>query len=365
MRVPFNDPAREVRALGGAVEAAVASVVSSGWYVMGPQHDAFESEFAAYCGANHCLGVANGTDALEIALRAVGCGPGSEVVTVANAGMYTTAACVAIGATPVFVDVEPDTLQLAADGLEAALSPTTRAIVVTHLYGKMANVAPVLELAHSRRIPLIEDCAQAHGATRNGKRAGSLGDIAAFSFYPTKNLGALGDGGALITNDDDLAGCVRRLRQYGWDSKYHAVEPGGRNSRLDEMQAAVLRVKLPRLDEWNERRRAVASRYREALRATELTLLHEPAPDFVAHLCVGLHPDRDRFCERLAADGVDTAVHFPIPDHRQPALSAALWRAGALDVTESAAGELVSLPCYPGLTDDEVDWVCDTLARQR
>lgn len=365
MRVPFNDPGREVREFAGAIESAVARVIASGWYVMGPEHDAFERDFAAYCGVRHCLGVGNGTDALEIALRTAGCGPSDEVITVANAGMYTTSACISAGATPVFVDVDPATLEVDVAAVEQAITPATKAIVVTHLYGRLAPAEAIADLAHSRGVTVIEDCAQAHGAQRGGKPAGSFGDLACFSFYPTKNLGALGDAGAIVTNDEVLAERVRALRQYGWTSRYHAEVPGGRNSRLDEIQAAVLRVKLPHLDEWNERRRQIVARYRESAAGTQLRPLHQPAEDFVAHLCVGLHPDRDAFRERLAASGVDTAIHFPIPDHLQPALSSESWRrTGSLAVTERSARELLSLPCYPGLTENEVDHVCEVLARQ-
>lgn len=357
MRVPFNDLSRQLRTLGPVLSSAVNEVLTSGLYVMGPQHDAFQSEFAAHCGVSRCLGVGNGTDALEIALRAVGCGQGDEIVTAANAGGYATTALCLVGATPVFADVDPATLLLTAAAIDPLLSSRTKAIVVTHLFGKLADMQPILELAESRGVRVIEDCAQAHGAERAGKRAGSFGDVATFSFYPTKNLGALGDGGAIVTNDDEIAQRVRMLRQYGWDARYDAREPLGRNSRLDELQAAVLRVKLTYLDGWNARRREIAARYEVAADGTALTLL-PTGPDSVAHLCVGMHPARDELRANLARAGVATAIHYPTLDHRQSALAHVPWRSSDLSVTESAAVRVVSLPCFPELEDSEVDHVC-------
>jgi aminotransferase EvaB len=361
MRVPFNDPVRQIAGLGGAVEAAVARVVESGWFITGPEGSALETEFAGYCGVDHCMGVGNGTDALEIALRAVGCGPGDEVVTVANAGMYTTCATVVVGATPVFADIDGDTLLVSPEAAIAAIGPATKAVVVTHLYGLLADTDEIVTATHEAGALVVEDCAQAHGARRAGRTAGTFGDIAAFSFYPTKNLGALGDAGAVVTGNADLAARVRSLRQYGWEAKYRATIPGGRNSRLDELQAAVLRAKLPHLDTWNARRRAIVARYREAAAGTPLLMSHAPAEDFVAHLAVGKHPDRDAFRGRMADAGVDTAVHFPVPDHLQPALDGVAWRSGSLGATEAAADSVVSLPCFPEMTDDEVEYVCRSL----
>lgn len=362
MQVPFNDLSRQLRTLGPALSSAMDEVLASGWYVMGPQHDAFQTEFAEYAGVAHCCGVGNGTDALEIALRALDCSHGDEVVTAANAGGYTTTATLLVGATPVFADVDPATQLVTAAAIEPLLSSKTKAIVVTHLFGKLADIEPIVSLAASHGVSVIEDCAQAHGAERAGRRAGSFGDVATFSFYPTKNLGALGDGGAIVTDSDSIASAVRELRQYGWADKYDAVTPLGRNSRLDEVQAAVLRVKLPLLDAWNARRREIAERYRAAAQGTDLALLPAGA-DSVAHLCVGLHPDRDRFRERLAREGVSSAIHYPTPDHCQPALAGIQWRSAGLPVTESSVGRVVSLPCFPELEDSEVDYVCEVIGR--
>jgi dTDP-4-amino-4,6-dideoxygalactose transaminase len=329
---------------------------------MGPEHDAFEREFAMYCGSSWCLGVANGTDALEISLRAIGVLPGDEVVMVANAGGYAATACVLAGAVPVFADVSERTLLLDPAAVEPVISDRTRAIVVTHLYGRLADVAAIVEIAESRGIKVVEDCAQAHGAVRDGRCAGTLGDVGTFSFYPTKNLGAFGDGGAVITDSPEIADGVRALRQYGWDRKYNAVVPSGRNSRLDEIQAAFLRCKLPNLDADNLKRRAVVARYVEAAEGTGLRIVESDGADYVAHLCVGLHDDRDGFMKRLADRGIATAIHFPTPDHRQPALAAVPWRAGPLVVTEHAADHIVSLPCFPELAVAEIDHVCAAIA---
>lgn len=361
MRVPFNDPARQVGVLRSSIAEALDSVVDSGWFIHGRQHDAFEAEFAAYCGVAECVGVANGTDALEVGLRSVGCERGTEIITVANAGGYTTTACLVLGATPVFADIDPVTLQMDVGALDGLITSATRAIVVTHLYGYMADVEAVIRLARPRGIAVIEDCAQAHGASRGGCRAGSFGDLATFSFYPTKNLGALGDGGAIVTDDPGIAHRCRMLRQYGWESKYDARLAGGRNSRLDEMQAALLRVKLPLLDGWNERRREIVAAYREAAGAGAFRLAHAPADDYVAHLCVGTHPDREAARHKLRDRGIDTAVHYPIPDHRQAALAGVAWRSASLAATELACESVLSLPCYPELTDAEVAHVAEAL----
>jgi aminotransferase EvaB len=235
--------------------------------------------------------------------------------------------------------------------------------VVTHLYGWLADMFGILRAAEASGAIVIEDCAQAHGAMRYGRRAGSFGRLATFSFYPTKNLGAFGDGGAVVTDDDDLAGRLRSLRQYGWEEKYRATLAGGRNSRMDEMQSAILRVKLPWLDCWNARRREIVRRYAEAARGTGLSMLHEPGDDFVAHLAVARHADREGFRRRMAEAQVETAVHYPILDHRQAALEARSWRSVDLSASEEAAGEIVSLPCHAEMREDEIAQVCSAIGR--
>jgi dTDP-4-amino-4,6-dideoxygalactose transaminase len=359
--IPLNDPGRQYRLLAGEIDAAVRDVFCSGWYILGRQHDGFEQEFAAYCGTLHAIAVANGTDALEITLRGLGCGPGDEVITAANAGGYATTACLLVGATPVYVDVHPCTLTISPDSVARVSSERTKAVVVTHLYGMLADVEGVRAAVAPHGIGVIEDCAQAHGAMRHGRRAGTFGDAAAFSFYPTKNLGAMGDGGAIVTNSTELAERFRLLRQYGWTERYRATVPHGRNSRMDELQAAILRKKLPHLDQWNQRRRAIVARYREAAAGTQLRLVHEPGPDYVAHLCVARHPDREEARRHLESRSIATAIHYPVLDHQQPAMADVPWRAVALPETESAQREILTLPCFAEMTEDEVGHVCHAI----
>jgi aminotransferase EvaB len=357
MHVPLNDLKRQYLAMADELDAAARAVMAGGWYVMGREHNAFETEFAAYCGRRHAVAVGNGTDALEIALRAAGCQEGDEVLMVANAGGYAAAACLLVGAVPVFADIDAETLTLSPDSLAEAVGPRVKAAVITHLYGKLADMAGVRAALAGRDIVIIEDCAQAHGAMRDGRRAGAFGDLATFSFYPTKNLGAIGDGGAIVTDSDELAQKARLLRQYGWTEKYRAEMPFGRNSRLDELQAAVLRRKLPRLDAWNQRRREIVARYRDAAGNGALTIVHRPGPDYVAHLCVARHPDRQHVIRHFQQHGVETAIHYPIPDHLQPALDRRPWRAVPLPNTEAAVNEIFTLPSFAELTDDEVEHV--------
>ena len=363
MKVPLSDPLREYHLLRDEFDAAYRRVMESGYYIMGREHDQFETELAAYCGVPHCIAVASGTDALELALKATGCGPGSEVITVANAGAYTTLSAIEVGATPVFADIDAETLTISPSSVAAALSDRTRAVVVTHLYGKLADVEGV-RAAVGPDVAIVEDCAQAHGAARGGRRAGSFGDVATFSFYPTKNLGAFGDGGALVTNRDDIAASLRLLRQYGWNRRYHVSVTGGRNSRLDELQAAFLRIKLAALDRMNERRRAVAARCRDAAAGTAIDVVHAPGEDFVAHLLIARHPDRAAVMARLGERGVATSIHYPVADHEQQALAGVQWRTPGLPNTEAAQREIFTLPCFAGMRDDEVDYVCEALAAE-
>lgn len=340
---------------------AVARVVESHWYVLGRETAEFEREFAAYLDVGDCIGVGNGTDALELALRALGVGPGDEVLICANAGFYANTALHAIGARALYVDIDPATMTMSPQALGNALRTCdAKTIVVTHLYGQMAGMEALVEIADTAGVPIIEDCAQAHGARRAGKRAGAVGTIGAFSFYPTKNLGALGDGGAVVCNDSRLAEHIRQLRQYGWAGKYHVAIAGGRNSRLDEIQAAVLRAKLPHLDDWNGDRRRIARRYNEAF--ADLPVQCPPALDdgYVAHLYVLRMERRDAFREFLAAHRVATDVHYPVPDYRQ-AVAACEQEAVDLPVTEAACATVVTLPCFPGLAEGEIDHVIATV----
>ncbi|GAA3252936.1 DegT/DnrJ/EryC1/StrS family aminotransferase [Dactylosporangium siamense] len=343
--------------IADALAAAVRRVVDSGWYILGPEVDDFEAAFAAYCGVRHAVGVGNGTDAIELALAAVGAGRGSRVALAANAGGYGTTAVLALGAEPVYVDVDEDTATLDPALLDRK---TFDAVLVTHLYGRLADMAALRTVADAHGAKLVEDCAQAHGAARDGRVAGAWGDAAAFSFYPTKNLGALGDAGAVVTADAGVAQRVRRLRQYGWDRKYHQVAGPARNSRLDELQAAVLGAKLPHLDGWNARRVAVAARYAATIEHPKLTLPDVAAPSHVGHLYVLRTTDRDALSAHLRAHGVPHDVHYPVPDHRQPVHGGRFAGLG-LPVTERLCAEVLSLPCHPALAPAEVDRIAAAL----
>jgi dTDP-4-amino-4,6-dideoxygalactose transaminase len=354
MKVPLNDLSRQSAAMSAEVAAAVRAVLESGWYVLGPQVEAFESEFAAYCGAAHCVGVGNGTDALELALRALEIGPGDQVAAVANAGGYATTAIRAVGGEPLYVDVEDASMNMDPGAFAAARTSRTRAVIATHLYGRMAGMPALIEAAAG--IPVIEDCAQAHGAQHGGRAAGTWGALGCFSFYPTKNLGAAGDGGAVVTGDVTLATRVRVLRQYGWTSRYRSASSGGRNSRLDELQAAVLRVKLAYLEQGNARRREIAAQYNRSLGTTGLKF-PEIGQDYVAHLYVARSPARDALREALRSAGIGSDIHYPVPDHQQESAAGHRWAQIQLPVTERCCREIVTLPCFPELRDDEIQSV--------
>jgi aminotransferase EvaB len=349
----LNDLKRAADADRDVIEPALLRVAASGWFVLGNEVAGFERQFAAYVGVDHCIGVGNGTDALELSFRALGLGPGDGVVTVANAGMYTTLAARLAGCEPVFCDVDPATMLMDPEALAAIRGKDIRAVVVTHLFGRVAQMPALLGIARERGWAVIEDCAQAHGARRDGRMAGSFGDVATFSFYPTKNLGALGDGGAVTTNDGALAERLRRLRQYGWAGKYDVSLPGGRNTRLDEMQAAVLAARLPRLDAANARRREIARMYASLITRNDVHLPPQGGDDHVQHLYVVRTDDRDGLRDHLKAEGIVTDVHYPVPDHRQGIL-AQQFAANSLPVTERLAATILTLPCHPGMTDDEV-----------
>jgi dTDP-4-amino-4,6-dideoxygalactose transaminase len=351
--VALNDLLRQTKALEAELTASVSRVLASGWYILGRECASFEAEFAAYCGAVHCVSVANGTDALELALRSLGIGPGDLVATVANAGGYSTTAIRAAGAEPLYVDIDSATMNMSAADLAARLTPRVRAVIATHLYGRIADLPALLAVTGGAGIPLVEDCAQAHGAAAGGRKAGSWGALACFSFYPTKNLGALGDGGAVTTSDGQLADKVRSLRQYGWSSKYRCAEYG-RNSRMDEMQAAILRAKLPHLDGWNARRREIAARYNAALAGQPVDCPRDLDEGNVAHLYVIRCEDRDHVRAELSARGIATDIHYPIPDHLQEAARATGSALVQLPATEKAAREILTLPCYAELEDQEI-----------
>lgn len=360
-RVLFNDLKPQYAAIKDEIDAALRRVLGGGWYVLGPEVEAFEAEFAAYCGARYAVGVGSGTEALHLALWACNLQPGDEVVTVAHTAVPTINAISLTGARPVFVDVDPATRTMDPAAVAAAITPRTRALLPVHLYGHPADMAPLQALAREHGLALIEDAAQAHGAEYRGTRAGRLGDLAAFSFYPTKNLGAYGDGGMVVTDDPALAERLRLLRNYGQTDRYHhQIE--GLNSRLDELQAAVLRVKLRHLDAWTAARRERAARYAARLRnvapPTEAPWAHH-----VYHLYVVTVPRREAVQAALAAAGIGTLVHYPIPAHLQPAYAHLGVARGSLPVTERLADEVLSLPLYPELAFEHIDEVAAALDR--
>ena len=355
MTVPFLDLRAPYGELKAEFDAAAARVMGSGSFILGGEVEAFESEFAAYCGARHCVGVANGLDALHLALRAMDIGAGDEVIVPSNTYIATWLAVSYAGATPVPVEPDARTYNLDPARLEAAVSERTRAVMPVHLYGQPADMDAIREVASAYGLKVIVDAAQAHGARYKGRRAGSLADAAAFSFYPGKNLGALGDGGAVTTDDDDVARRLRVLRNYGSQKKYFN-ETKGINSRLDELQAALLRVKLARLDEWNGRRKRIAETYlRELEGAPDLTLPFVPDyADPVWHLFVVSHPRRDELQRHLAERGVGTIIHYPLPPHLQQAYAELNYGPGAFPLSEAMADEVLSLPMGPHLSADDL-----------
>lgn len=355
--IPIASSPAQYATIKGEIDAAVHRVLDSGWFILGAEVAAFEQEFAAYCETAHAVGVGNGTDAIMLALKALGVGPGDEVITTAMTAAYTAFAIQNLGAMPVFVDIEPDTANLDPHVLEAAITPRTKVILPVHLYGQAADLAPIMAIAARHGIPVVEDAAQAHGACYASKRVGSIGALGCFSFYPSKNLGAAGDGGAVTTNDPALAERVRMLANGGQKGRYdHRIQ--GYNSRLDEMQAAILRAKLPHLDDWNAARRRIAHQYTELLSGAELELPEErrgAAPDgHVWHLYATRHPRRDALAAYLRERGIGTGVHYPKALYEQPAFAALGIASGACPVAERQAREELSLPLFPELTPGEV-----------
>lgn len=343
------------------IDEAIHRVLNSGWYILGKEVAAFEVEFAAFIGVPHAIGVANGTDALELALRACGIGAGDEVITVSHTAVATVAAIELAGATPVFVDIEKGSYLMDALQVEAVVSPRAKAILPVHLYGRPANLPAILEIARKHRLRVIEDCAQSHGASLNGLKTGTWGDVAAFSFYPTKNLGALGDGGMVVTRDPVLADKIRGLREYGWKQRYVSNLPG-MNSRLDEIQAAVLRVKLSHLNHDNERREHLARLYLDALKGSCLRLpAGSPQGVHAWHLFVVAHQHRDGLLSFLRERGIGTGIHYPVPVHLQPAYRDRIPLHRALPNTERAAAQVLSLPLYPELPSESVRRIAQTV----
>ena len=357
--IPFLDLGAAYREIKPEIDAAMQRVLDSGWYILGPEVEAFETEWAAYCGSAHAVGLANGLDALILALRALDVGPGDEVIVPSNTYIATWLAVSAVGARPVPVEPDPATHNIDPARIAATLTERTKAILPVHLYGQPADLDPIVAIARTNGLAVVEDAAQAHGTSYRGRRIGAHGDIVCWSFYPGKNLGALGDAGAITTDNPDLAERIRVLRNYGSRVKY-VNEVQGANSRLDPLQAAVLRVKLGHLDTWTERRRALAARYLAGLAGTKLILPH--VPDWANpawHLFVVRTKAREALQTRLTAAGIGTLIHYPIPPHMQAAYADMKFAPGALPLARQLADEVLSLPIGPNLSPDDVETVLD------
>ncbi len=355
----MNDLRRAIEA-STAVQDVVARVVASGWWLQGPETAAWEEDLSVYVGTEFAVGVSSGTDALEIAIKSA-VEVGKAVVTAANCGGYSTTAALRAGYAVRYADVDEESHLLTAETLQPVLDETVGAVIVTHLYGRAAQVEEIVRLCHSMNIVVIEDCAQAIGAlVADGRRVGSVGDIAAFSFYPTKNLGALGDAGAVATNSLELVTRVRQLRQYGWTAKYEIGIPGGRNSRVDEIQAAVLRTKLSGLEHANSKRRSILERY-EAAASKRIRVLPATGVQHVGHLAVVEVGDPSDLRDHLERAGISSDIHYPIPDHKQPALRS-MYTSVSLPVTEKAARSILSVPLFPEMTEEEISSVCTALS---
>jgi dTDP-4-amino-4,6-dideoxygalactose transaminase len=362
MIIEFVDLKRQYQALREEILSGIEHVLDGMNLFLGENVYRLEEEFAAYCGASHAIGVGSGTDALHLALRAVGAGPGDEVITVSNTFFATVEAIALCGARPVFVDIDPATYTMDPSQIEAAITPQTKAIVPVHLYGHPADMDPIIAIGRRHGLSIVEDACQAHGAEYKGVRIGSFGDAAAFSFYYSKNLGAYGEGGMVVTKDREIATKVQMLRNHGSKERYHHALLGV-NARLDEVQASVLRVKLPHLDSWNAARRTWAEEYSRRLADLEdvVTPVVQPYAKHVFHLYVIRTADRDHLQRWLKNHGVSTGIHYPVPVHLQEACADLGYAAGSLPETEAAAQEILSLPMFPELTVDEVAYVCQTM----
>jgi len=355
------NPSAQFQSYQAEIEAAVNRVLRSNRYILGPEVEALEQEFADYIGTSHAIGVANGTDALELAIRALDIGPGDEVVTVSHTAVATVAAIEAAGAVPVLVDVDPDFFTLNPEQLQEVLTPKTKAIIAVHLYGQAADLDAIGKFCSDNGLSLIEDGSQAHGAKWKGKRLGSIGHIGCFSCYPTKNFGAIGDAGLVTTNDEKLAHKIRMLREYGWQQRYISDIPG-RNSRLDELQAAILRVKLCYLDADNQKRRALAAQYTHLLNGQVIqTPKTREAAEHVFHLYVVRTGSRQNLMNHLKAHDIHAGVHYPVPVHLQPAYQGRIHTATAMQITESLAQEVLSLPIYPEFEARQLNEVVQAL----
>jgi len=362
MKIPFVDLRRQYAAIRGEVQEAIARTLEGMHLFLGENVQALEQEFASYCGSRFAVGVGSGTDALYLALRACGIGRGDEVITVSHTFIATNEAVALTGAVPIFVDIDPETYNMDPGQIEERITTKTRALLPVHLYGHPAEMGPILDIAQRHDLRVIEDACQAHGARYHGRAAGSLGDLGCFSFYFTKNLGAYGEAGMVVTDDPQLAETLRFLRNHGSRSKYeHCLL--GVNARLDEIQAAILRVKLPHLETWNERRRELAQHYARQLPPWMAKPKERPECRHVYHLYVIRTPWRDQLREWLSECGVETGIHYPIPVHLQAACETYSRSSGLLPATEEAVSEILSLPMYPELREEEVDYICRCIAQ--
>jgi dTDP-4-amino-4,6-dideoxygalactose transaminase len=357
--IPFSDLKLQYLSIQEEIDASIERVLTSGWFILGREVEAFEEEFAAYVGADSAIGVGSGTEALHLGLLACGVGPGDEVITVSHTAVATVAAIDLAGARAVFVDIDPLSYTMDSSQLEEKISPATKVVLPVHLYGQMADMAPILDVAGRHGLRVVEDAAQAHGAEYRGEKAGSLGDVGCFSFYPTKNLGAYGDGGLVVTSDPELAERLKLLRQYGWRERY-VSSVKGLNSRLDELQAAILRVKLKRLDEWNDVRREHAALYDRSLKDAEAVT---PAAMEYGEHCYHIYAIRSQARDKLRAflrqRDVGALVHYPVPVHLQAAYQDLGYREGTLPITERVAREVLTLPVAPEVTEEQIRQVSD------
>lgn len=361
MAIPLVDLKAQYRSIQPDIDAAIRRVVENTSFILGKEVQAFEQAFAQYCGADHCIGVSSGTAALHLALRAAGIGPGDEVITSPFTFVATAEAIWMAGARPVFVDIHPRYYCIHPDLIERAITPRTKAIMPVHLYGQPADMDPIMDIARRHQLLVIEDAAQAHGAEYHGRRTGTLGDIAGFSFYPGKNLGAYGDAGAVVTNNAELAERVRMLRDHGRRSKYEH-EILGYGERLDALQAAILAAKLPHLETWTERRRALARRYHQLLVGAPVELPEEmPGTRMVYHIYAIRTSHRDALLQHLNAQGIGAGIHYPIPLHLQPSLRYLGYQPGDFPEAERASQEVLSLPLYPEMTDEQQDMIVEAI----
>jgi dTDP-4-amino-4,6-dideoxygalactose transaminase len=359
--VPVIDLKRQYASLKDEIDAAMRRVVDSGYFMGGPETQAFEQEFAAYCETAHGVGVGSGTGALNLTLRALGIGPGDEVLTVAFTLSATLDAISETGATPVLVDVEPETYTMDVAQLKAKLSPRTKAVLPVHIYGHPADMEPIVALAGRHGLPVVSDACEAHGALYQGRQVTAFGTASCFSFYPTKNLNAMGDAGGVVTDDAALADRIRMLRHHGWDGRFHSAVVS-MNSRMDELQAAVLRAKLPHLDQWNARRREIARRFDAALGESAVRpATKAPWAEPSYYLYVVRTRERDAFRRALSEAGIANDVHWPEPPHLQPAYAHLGCKRGSLPVTEALCDEVVTIPMFPELTEEEIERICSVL----